>query len=259
MKISSVFLWICLLFIVFSCTKKPENSVSKIEPKTLLKNFDTWWSYTYDNVNLSDNFIPLNADSKVISKEKFLEILASGGYIPVPMTMDDTTLIYKLHQIESPEKAQIVSVMQDLAQTELEWYKREGTKIPKFNFTDLNGNIYTNENTKGKTLVLKCWFIHCMSCVAEIPALNKMVAEYKNRKDLLFISLAYDSKEQLKGFLAKKKFDYAVVPVKESFIVEDLKVSAYPTHFIINKEGIIKKIVDRQDHLAKALIKEIGK
>lgn len=258
MKITSVFLLICLLFIVFSCTKNPENSVPKIEPKALLKNFDTWWNYTYDNVNLSDNFIPLNADSKIISKEKFLEILASGGYIPVLMTMGDTTLIYKIYQIQSLEKSRIEPAMKDLAQTEYERFKREGTKIPKFNFTDLDGNVYTNENTKGKTLVLKCWFVHCAACVAEMPALNEMVAKCKNRKDIIFVSLAYDSKEQLKEFLTKKKFNYAVVPVKESFIVEDLKVSAYPTHFIINKAGIIKKIIDRQDHLAQALIKEVG-
>ncbi len=235
-----------------------KNYSPKIEPKILLKNFQHWWNYTYNFVKLSSDFKAISAESKIISKELFLKSLSTGNYISLVLSSEKSQELYKLYKLKPSDNADIISAMKQLGQTEYERFKREGTEIPKFNFTDLNGKIYNNENTKGKTLVLKCWFIHCASCVAEMPALNQLVAKYKNRKDVLFVSLAYDSETQLREFLRKKIFDYAVVAVKQSYIENQLNVSAYPTHFIINKEGIIKKIVDRQDYLAQALVKELG-
>lgn len=257
MKFSTIFL-ICFAVInTFSYAQNSKNNSYEIDPKILLKDFQHWWNYTYRVVNLSSDFKAIDSKSKIISKESFLKLLLTGNYIPLGVNSNEPSEVYKLYKLKPSDDADIKSTIKDLVQTEYERFKREGTEIPKFNFTDLNGKVYTNENTKGKTLVLKCWFIHCTACVAEMPALNQMVAKYKNREDILFISLAYDSRAQLKEFLNRKVFDYAVIPVKINFM-EKLKISAYPTHFIINKSGIITKIVDRQEHLAKALIKEIG-
>lgn len=253
-----------LFFIFFvlmngnASAKSSKNDSPKLEPNLLLKDFQKWWSYTYNFINLSSDFKAINAESKIISKEIFLKLLSTGNYIPLSVNSDDVLKVYKLYKLKPSDNADIKSGIMQLGQTEYERFKREGTIIPKFNFTDLKGKIYTNENTKGKTLVLKCWFIRCGACVAEMPALNLMVAKYKNRKDILFVSLAYDSEAQLKRFLSKKVFDYAVVSVKKDYIEKQLKVTAYPTHFIVNKDGIITKIVDRQDYLAQVLIKEIG-
>jgi translation initiation factor 2 beta subunit (eIF-2beta)/eIF-5 len=51
-------------------------------------------------------------------------------------------------------------------------------------------------------VVIKCWFIHCVACIEEFPV-NKMATKYKNRKDIVFISLAEDSPQELKTFLLK--------------------------------------------------------
>jgi hypothetical protein len=40
-------------------------------------------------------------------------------------------------------------------------------------------------------------------CTAEFPEVNEMALKYKNRKDIVFISLAEDSPEELKAFLIK--------------------------------------------------------
>ncbi len=252
----TLFFTFFVLINVNAFAKSSKNDSPKVEPKILLKDFQNWWNYTYNFINLSSDFKAISSESKVISKEIFLKSLSTGNYIPWSVNSDEVPKVYKLYKLKPSDNADIKSGIMQLGQTEYERFKREGTKNPKFNFTDLKGKVYTNENTKGKTIVLKCWFIHCASCVAEMPALNQMVAKYKNRKDILFVSLADDSEAQLKEFLNKKVFDYAVVAVKEDYMKKQLKVSSYPTHFIINKKGIITKIVDRQDYLAKALIKE---
>jgi hypothetical protein len=59
------------------------------------------------------------------------------------------------------------------------------------------------------------------------------------------VSLCLDAKNDIKAFLKKKSFDYAIVPEQDKFIEESLKVNAYPTHFVINKQGkIVNKTTD---------------
>jgi peroxiredoxin len=259
MKILILFFTFFITVNIYFYAQDSKNNSPKIEPKILLKDFQKWWNYTYKFVNLSSDFKAFDLNSKVITKESFLKSLLTGKYIPLVIKSNESQELYKLYKLKPSDDASIKSTMQQLGQTEYERFRKEGTKFPKFNFTDLNGKVYTNGNTRGKIIVLKCWFIRCTSCVAEMPALNQMIAKYKNRKDVIFVSLAYDSESQLKEFLHKKVFDYAVISVKESYMEKQLKVSAYPTHFIINKEGIISKIVDRQDRLVKVLSKELEK
>ena len=111
----------------------------------------------------------------------------------------------------------------------------------------------------GKVVVLKCWFIHCLSCVQEMPELNEFVEKYKSKNDILFISLAFDSKEKLDSFLLTDKFSYAVLPVPQSFMEDSLKVSGYPTHFIIDKIGIIRKVVTDYHEMIPTLNNELSK
>jgi thiol-disulfide isomerase/thioredoxin len=60
-----------------------------------------------------------------------------------------------------------------------------GKPFPVFSFKDLDDNLITNENLKGKIVVVKCWFIHCVACIAEFPEVNKMAMKYKDRKDIV--------------------------------------------------------------------------
>jgi thiol-disulfide isomerase/thioredoxin len=135
-------------------------------------------------------------------------------------------------------------------------FKMEGLPLTEFNFTDLNGNKYTNENTKGKTIILKTWFINCKACVAEFPELNEFVEKYKQRNDMIFVSLALDSKAELENFLQKNDFEYQVVPNQKEFIDKKLNLQMFPTHIIVDKIGTILKIVNKASEMISFLENE---
>jgi peroxiredoxin len=114
--------------------------------------------------------------------------------------------------------------------------------------------------TKGKIVILKCWFIRCMACVKEFPELNKVVEKYNKRNDMQFISLAWDSKIQLTSFLKTKEFKYAVVPAKdEKYMREQLNVTTYPTHILIDKNGKVVKVVNDISDLVPYIDKQGNK
>ncbi|MNG05972.1 Thiol-disulfide oxidoreductase ResA [compost metagenome] len=182
--------------------------------------------------------------------------MANGNFIPIRLKSDDKIYYYKLFKIELNSDSSIKATINQIGFDALKNYKMEGTPFPKFLFKDLNGNEVSNETMKGKIIVVKCWYIHCTPCIREFPQVNRLAAEYKDRKDILFISLAEDSAEQLKTFLARKSLSYAVIPDMKIYMNETLNLNAFPTHFILNKEGLIAKVLPNFESLEVALAKE---
>lgn len=237
--------------IVYS--QKTDKGVPNADFRELEKDFQAWWNYHEKNIQLSTDFMGIDNFSKKISKEDFLKRLTSGDFIPLKLISKDSLVCYKLFKLDQSANSDIRQQISNRAKIGYIHFKREGIAFPKFQFFDLNGVEYNNENTKGKIVILKCWFVACHACVAEFPKLNTLVDQYRDRKDILFLSLATDPKEKLVQFLSLKKFDYAVVADQQGFITKELNVSTYPTHFLIDANGVIRKVVNKADELIQTL------
>jgi thiol-disulfide isomerase/thioredoxin len=107
-------------------------------------------------------------------------------------------------------------------------------------------------------LVLKYWFINCVPCVEEMPELNQMLKRYRNRKDLLFVSVAMDGPAELRSFLLSHQFNYAVVPNQKTWLTNTMEARSYPTHIIVDKTGKIVKVVNTAHALQAALAKTLA-
>lgn len=237
-----------LIALIFLFAGKPaaysqQKFTPAIQPQIILKNTDVFLTYIAGYKPKQD-FIAYNSSLKPINKLQFLQKLKTGEYIPLRLHSNDLKMHYSLYKINPISNKDISEVMSAYALYWLNDYLKVGKKFPAFNLADINGNKYNATNTKGKTLVVKCWFIGCLRCEEEMPELNQLKARYKNRKDIIFISLALDSKTKLQAFLKRKRFDFPIVPNQRNFMESALKVNAYPTHFIVNKNGIIANVVD---------------
>ncbi|ASU36246.1 hypothetical protein MuYL_4361 [Mucilaginibacter xinganensis] len=228
-----------------------------VEPAKILKDGLSLAYYNRDYLKTTEDFTAYNTSSRAIDKMKFFQLFATGNYLPMRLAGPGNQ--YRLYKLAPRVSDDIHSVLQSYGKTALAHYKMEGKKFPGLNYTDIDGKVYNSKNTKGKIVVIKCWFLHCQACNEEIPALNQLVDKYKNRDDVVFISLAFDPVEKLKAFSKKTVFKYALAPVKESYIEKDLGTNEYPTHFVINRQGLIVKVVNDADELAAALNNEAGK
>ena len=250
--------FLLLAFLLLSFINKG-NAQNKPHPETLsfLKDFNSYWYYYNENTNLSIEFIPLDESKKKINKLIFLKKLSSGKYVPIRLLVNDT-LCYQLYKINPKTNDSIKGVIKQMAEIEIRHLAYEGKKIPNFNFTDLDGKKYNYKNTQGKVIVMKFWFIHCQTCIQEMPQLNELVKKYSNRKDIIFLSLAYDDAKKLKNFLLKTTFKYAVAPVSEKYVFETLGISEFPTHIILNKKGRVVKVLTSAKLLPDVLSKAVN-
>jgi peroxiredoxin len=271
---------IFLLFALFlgSCSQNPgskkdqmdtiqvssvkEDELKAGEPEFPLNSitidFMSYWTYHDQYVKLYRDFTATDERDKSIKKEDFLLALTTGKYLPLLIHTKDSTTNYKLIKIPAMVLKDIGGVVADYAKTQLGYFRMEGKPVPKFVFKDVNGIKYSSDEARGKIILFKCWFIKCVACVKEMPELNELVQKYKNRKDILFVSLAIDDKKALQDFLSKTKFDYAVIPNQEQYMAEKLKVRQYPTHFLIDKNGILVKTVQNATETAEILEKLVS-
>lgn len=254
MKKSFTIIFLFLIFAFGFSQNKFGNP--EVDPTQIQKTFTDWSNYQSKKIMLSRDFTAFDFDSKEISKEVFLDQLANGNFIPIRLKSEGNEYAYKLFKILPKTDTSIKATINQIGFDAYKNFKMEGTAFPKFSFKDLNGNEVSNETMKGKIIVIKCWYIHCTPCIREFPQVNKLVEEYKNRKDILFVSLAEDSPEQLKAFLARKPLSYAVIPDLKIYMNEILDLNAFPTHFILNKEGLIAKVLPNFESLEVALAKE---
>jgi peroxiredoxin len=246
-----------ITFLIFNFSfSQTKYGNPEVDPIQIQKNFSEWSAYQSKNIMLSRDFVALDLQSKEILKESFLNELANGNCIPIRLKSDDSIYYYKLFKIDQNSDSSIKATINQLGFDAYKNFKTEGTVFPKFSFKDLNGNEVSNETMKGKIIVIKCWYIHCTPCIREFPQVNRLAAEYKDRKDIVFISLAEDTPKQLKAFLARKPLSYAVIPDMKIYMNETLNLNAFPTHFILNKEGLIVKVLPNFESLEVALAKE---
>lgn len=266
MKKYQAILILLISFLIFSCKEKSKETqlserMEHLEPKINLNKLKTdyrkWWSYYSNNISLSSNFIGLNEKSDKIEKKQFLEKLTTSNYIPIRVKSSEGFETYKLFRLDSSANKDIKFTIKNESLTNLKYYHMEGLPFPEFKFTDLDGKLYTSKNTKGKTIMLKTWFIGCKACIAEFPELNKLVKKYQQRNDMIFVSLADDTKPELKSFLEKRKFEYKVFPNQEDFIKKELNLQIYPTHIIVDKNGIIVKVWNKASEMISFIENEI--
>ncbi|WP_158825447.1 TlpA family protein disulfide reductase [Mucilaginibacter lacusdianchii] len=257
---------IALLFMLLLCN----NSMAQMQKNMLYgapvmsaekatSSYENWLFYESHYLNLSPNFLPLDVDYQIISKTKFLKQLMTRQYLPLKLNPANGRVTYQLVQLKPKVGNGYRAVIKQLAEQEYHDHVQAFRKMPAFNFVDVNGKVYNSETTKGKILVLKTWFIKCEACVDEMPNLNELVNRYHNRKDILFLSLALDSKKDLQAFLKNTQFNYAVVPNQENYIQKQLSVNEYPTHLLVNKQGVITKVTNYIGPLEAALKGELSR
>jgi thiol-disulfide isomerase/thioredoxin len=158
-----------------------------------------------------------NSEKNQISPPEYLENANSGLYSISFRILNDSTIH---HQLDS---TLLLKMQHNLF------------KFPNLVDTE-NKRIKFKKQAKS---IVTFWSTICKPCIEEIETLNKLVSKYQN---VNFIGITPDNSQKVKSFQKIRKFNFQIVPNVEN-IEKNFNVSAYPTHFLIDKNGIIDKII----------------
>lgn len=251
-----------LVFLLFSISSFSQSTIigPVVQPNEIVKDLMSWLYYERDHLVWSADYATLDTELKDIPKEKFLESLTTGKYLPLKVNNSSGILSYQLYALKEGINQDIVSHIKMISSKELVHFKLEGKQLPDFSFLDLDGKIYNKESTNGSIIVINCWFVSCAPCIAEMPSLNELVKQYKKEKNILFIALALDATSEVRNFLKTTTFKYSIVPEMKEYL-NQLPVYGYPTQIIVNRQGNVVKIIESNKigELKDVLNKEIQK
>ncbi len=139
---------------------------------------------------------------------------------------------------------QAITVNEIVDSAKKAWSSEKEIKVPDFSLTDIEGNIHTDESTKGKYLVVNFWATWCPPCLKEIPA---FVEFYENNKDkVLILGLDYEQadKKSIIEFTDTFMVSYPIILFDKNNGKQFAgfgDVFGMPTTYVYNPEG---KLVD---------------
>lgn len=128
----------------------------------------------------------------------------------------------------------------------------EEEKISPIDFTlyDQFGNIHTLSEYKGKTIFINFWATWCPPCRREMPYIQELYEEYnENQDDVVILGVASPklgregSEERIKEFLSEDEFTFPTVFDEKGSMVYGYGINAFPSTFIIDKDGYIAKYI----------------
>ena len=107
-----------------------------------------------------------------------------------------------------------------------------------YELPDVNGQIQSLEQHKGKWLVVNYWATWCSTCMKEMPELINLHESNKDN-DIVVVGISFESIEQknLKEFVSDKSIPYTVLNTEPVRVTPLGKVPALPTTYIVDPEG----------------------
>ncbi len=129
--------------------------------------------------------------------------------------------------------------------------KKNVTPAFDFTLTDQYGNKHKLSDYKGKVVFLNFWATWCPPCKKEMPDIEELYNKYNlNQNEVVFLGVAnpksveYPSnqdveKEEIKSFLKDNKYTFPTLFDETGEVFRNYNISAFPTTFMIDKEGNI--------------------
>lgn len=129
---------------------------------------------------------------------------------------------------------------------------KDNDKIMSIDFTlhDQYGKEHKLSEYRGKTVFLNFWATWCPPCKGEMPHIEDLYKEYnKNKDEVVILGVASPNlgnegtEKDIKDFLNQNKYNFPVVMDKDGVLAYQYGISAFPTTFIIDKDGYVTKYV----------------
>lgn len=126
-----------------------------------------------------------------------------------------------------------------VAATQSAWTSMD-KPLPDFQISDAEGKTWRLADLQGKVVLINLWATWCGPCRTELPYLQQLFNQVRERKDLLVITLNTDENPGLiMPFLDQNKFTFPVLPASGyvSKLVPELSI---PRNWIVDARGVLK-------------------
>lgn len=114
-----------------------------------------------------------------------------------------------------------------------------------FTLTDQYGEEHSLSDYRGKAVLLNFWATWCTVCKQEMPDMQELYDEYKGKENVVILGIAFPeiagegSREEITAFMEENGYTYPVLMDESGKLMETFGIRAYPTTYMIDKDGEI--------------------
>jgi len=135
---------------------------------------------------------------------------------------------------------QAITIDEIVAKASTLWENEKTVKVPNFSLVDIEGNVHTDESTKGKYLVINFWATWCPPCLKEIPAFVDFYDKYADKVQILGLDYEQADKKTILEFTDTFMVNYPIILFDDknsSQFTSFGDVIGMPTTYIYGPEG----------------------
>ncbi|OAB41051.1 TlpA family protein disulfide reductase [Paenibacillus antarcticus] len=120
----------------------------------------------------------------------------------------------------------------------------KGNMAPDFNLLSLDEKNVKLSDFTGKKVILNFWGTWCPPCRVEMPHMEKMYNHDGDNVVVLSVNLTQTEKSEsdVKAFVEDFGLTFPVVMDTDGDVASTYQISAYPTSYFIDSQGIIREI-----------------
>lgn len=184
--------------------------------------------------NLKRTVIVKDSTGKIYTDREWMKLTTSYKFKFRQIDSTAESLTYLIVEMSDTERFKTLSEIQP---EETRIFKI-GKKILSFNFKDLEGTKFGQNNLKGKIVILYFCILKSPATRFEVSELNDLVLKYKERNDIEFIAIAQEDFKTAKIFSETTGFKFHIIP-DSGFTMKQYDIYNWPTHVVLDKEGLV--------------------
>jgi peroxiredoxin len=122
---------------------------------------------------------------------------------------------------------------------------QKGFLAPDFDLTTRSGEAVKLSGLRGSVVILNVWATWCPPCRAEMPALERLHRDYKDR-GLVVLSvnaINQDTLAALDAFASENALTFPIALDNQGAVQRLYLVRSLPSTFFIGRDGIIREVV----------------
>lgn len=120
-----------------------------------------------------------------------------------------------------------------------------GFLAPDFTLRSLDGQTVSLAELRGQAVLVNVWASWCAPCRAEMPAMQRVYEEYKDRGLVILAvnSTVQDSPANVESFVAELGLAFPILLDTDGTATRLYRVIALPYSFFIGRDGVIREVV----------------
>lgn len=119
-----------------------------------------------------------------------------------------------------------------------------GFQAPDFELQTLDGKTVKLSDLRGQAVIINIWATWCPPCRAEMPALQKVYEEHREKVEILAINATnQDSLDTVQEFAQSNNLSFPILLDENGLVAESYQLRSLPTSIFIDPSGLIQEVV----------------